>query len=278
MPNNKQLTVIYDFKSSPITLDCVGYLCFATAYAKVTGYSGCQIQLIADGFRNLTPREKSYDVDIRIWRIYNLTLQVIQLIPYITGIKVDFNSPESISTDTFPQKYNVKTNIAIPYHQGNIVKAWHDRKIDPRILRPSKQAIKYSWNIIEPKQEFFTITLRTAAYDQERDIDLEIWHEFYRFLRQLGKRVLVIPDQDDILNKAKYKNYGWNPIIAAAFSMDLRAALYSRAKHNFIANGGFTQLLIYSKSRFSFLSVTVPGSPVASNDYYRSQGIPVGGK
>ena len=60
--------------------------------------------------------------------------------------------------------------------------------------------------------------------------------------------------------------------------MDLRLALYNQAAMNYVTNGGAIGLFIYSKAPFMWYSVMVEGSAVASPEFYRKQGVEVGGK
>jgi hypothetical protein len=183
-----------------------------------------------------------------------------------------------IAANSYPKGYHPTYNPQIPYDIPLVRKA-HDAGIDVRLFAPSDYAMTAASRLTaDSSGKFVTITLRKADYEAIRDSRVEEWYEFSLLVRERGYEPIIIPDQDDALGSESINKFDWRVLNVAAMSVDLRLALYNQAAMNYVTNGGAIGLFIYSKAPFMWYSVMVEGSAVASPEFYRKQGVEVGGK
>jgi hypothetical protein len=272
------LTVYYDFKTAPITFDFVHFIAAASAYARLAHQSKFDLVLVADAFRNISPREKSYTLVERQWRVWNLTMEVVKIVPMIENVSIVRRSLTSFATLRYPPTYQPQRDTIIPYGIP-VVKNFHDHGADVRVFRPSAYALAAAERLCPRNgRRLFTVTLRKAGFEAIRDSRLDDWYRFVKLLESQGHDVIVVPDQDDALGGRAINQYDWRVIDVASMSIDLRLALYTRADMNYVTNGGIIGIFLYSRVPFFWYAVAVEGSQVASDDFYRKQGIRRGGK
>ena len=272
------LVAYYDLKTAPITFDFTDFLVAASAYALGNGYKYFDVAVVADAFRNLTPREQAYSMEEREWRLWNLIIETIKITPTVCNVSLIRRPMFASHPHTYPPNYHPETNNVTPYGKPPVTSI-HDQGADVQVFQPSAYALSAAKRICNHgKRKIVTFTLRKAAYESVRDSRLTEWAKFAEVLTEMGYHVVVIPDQDDMLSDRTIFEYDWHVADVASMSLDLRLAIYNLADMNYVTNGGMASLFIYSKVPFFWYSVMVEGSHVASADYYRHQGLEVGEK
>jgi hypothetical protein len=273
------MVAYYDMKTAPITFDFCHYIAAASGYAQTLGKSDFDLTIVADAYRNVTPREKAYTMVERQWRLWNLTFEITKIVPHLRNISVMQRPMKTVSATAYPPGYHPVTNNNIPYSVQTCIQL-HKHGCNMRIFRPSAYAVRAAEKLVPrtPGKKIITITVRKAGHDPSRDSSLDDWDKFIKILDERGYQVVVIPDQDDSLSDRTTLKYGWNVLEVTSMSLDLRLALYHHADMNYVTNGGMIGLFIYSTAPFMWFSVIVPGSPVASPEYYKNQGLDYGHK
>jgi hypothetical protein len=272
------IVAYYDLRTAPITFDFTHYIAAAAAYAQARGKPYFDLVLVADAFRNVTPREKSYTLVERQWRLWNLILEVVKVVPFIQNVAITRRPLKTKAAETYPPQYDPVSNPKIPYSVP-MVRQFHDMGINVKVFRPSIYAQKAAERLVpRTGKKLFCITLRKAGFDAARDSRLNDWYQFYKLLESRGYDVVIIPDQDDALSDRSIHEYDWRVLDVAAMSIDLRLALYHRADMNYVTNGGMIGIFLYSKVPYFWFSVAVEGSHIASEEFYRGQGVERGGK
>jgi hypothetical protein len=274
---NSNLMAYYDFKSSPITNDFVFFLAAATAYAELSGYNMFDLTLVADGWRKLSPREKSYGIDERKWRLWNLIMPVITVNPSIGNTIVTKSPLNETCSNSFPPDYHPRLKYYSPYTVP-IIKRLHEKGAKLVCYHSSAHASKYVKNKINKLGDLVTLTPRVASFDGRRNSALEEWFEVYKELVSLGFYVLVIPDQDDFLSNKLVMSFNWNVAVEACFNLDIKLAFYEAAVQNVISAGGNAAVLHFSSAPCLILNLLHEGHYVADNNYWRKVGIPEGTK
>ena len=122
------------------------------------------------------------------------------------------------------------------------------------------------------------MTTRDSDFDPALDTQLDKRFTLYEHFRMKGHRVLVIPDQYDVLFPQKFKQYGWEVAPEAAMDLDLRLALHQMCHATISWAVGAAFLLWYSNARFLMFGGLNEQSAVADKRYYQSRavGITVG--
>ena len=272
------LVAYYDLKTAPITFDFTHFLVSASAYALAHGYKYFDVAVVADAFRNLTPREQAYSIEEREWRLWNLIIETIKIMPTVCNVSLIRRAMVTPHAHTYPPNYHPENNNVTPYGIP-VVNSIYDQGFDVQIFEPSAYALSAAKRMCDyGNKRIVTFTLRRAGYESIRDSRLAEWAKFSTVLTEMGYHVVVIPDQDDMLSDRTIFDYQWHVADVASMSLDLRLAIYNLADMNYVTNGGMVGLFMYSKVPFFWYSVMVEGSHVASPEYYRHQGLEVGEK
>lgn len=272
------ITAYYDMKVAPITFDFCNFIIAAAAYAIAKGRPDFDLVVIADAFRNLTPREQAYTLVERKWRIWNLITEIVKIAPNIADFSLLQRPPASFKSNSYPPNFHPTGSNAIAYNKMPVIKL-HSMGIDVRMFKASDYA-KRAIDALIPNigKKLIAITLRKSLIDSSRDSRLPDWIEFIKMLETRGYQVVIVPDQDDALGQRELNKYGWHVIDVASMSLDLRLAIYERAHMNYVTNGGMVDILVFTKAPFKWFSVIVEGHTMARAEYYTSMGMEYGSK
>ena len=271
------LVAYYDFKQAPITFDFTNFIASVSALATMQNRLRFDLVLKADDWRKATPRELAYTDADRQWRLWNLIVQIVQVVPNIGNFSITRRPLEEISTTSFPSLYHPYFRPEIPYIYSLPYDA-HKAGANVRVFRPSENALKIVDRLFPDQSNLVTLTMRKAGHDPSRDSKLDEWLKFYHELKARGFRPVIVPDQDDTLAARTIVGLDWEVFEAASMSVDLRLALYTRSRMNYVTNNGIIGLLIFSEAPFCWYSVVVEGTYVASPKYYESMGVAFGSK
>lgn len=260
---------IYDLKKAPITFDYCTFLAISSLLSMKMGYQGFDLVVIADGFRNLTPRERSYSLDDRIWRLNNLINQISVCCKTIRNIQVIRGGDVRIDIDrlTIPTDYFSNPQTKIPYSPLVVKLLSAELGKKPQIFRPSSKALEYTRKKLGDR-DLVTMSPRLAAYDSQRNTSIEIWFKVYQDLRTRGLRPVVLPDFDDAISTDLISKYDWEIFTPAAYSLDLRLAVMRLAKRNLVSSGGLAAAVMYSDVPYMLTNFFHPNSPVANESYF----------
>lgn len=276
--SNSELVAYYDLKNAAITFDFCHFLAAAVSYARMQNRPKLDLVVLADGFRNITYREKNYSLIDRQWRLWNLIVELVKIVPQVENFTLARRALPSVVMNAYPPNYHPLANADIPYGVQSVIN-FHNAGQDVRIFQPSTYAMNAAERMLASVgPNVVTITLRKASYEATRDSNLDHWYEFFKVLKTRGYSPVIIPDQDDALSDRTINRYDWRVLDVAAMSTDLRLALYNKAVMNYVTNNGIVGLFMYSKVPFLWFSVVVEGSHVASPEYYQRQGIEFRGK
>jgi hypothetical protein len=274
----RKYVAYYDCKYAPVTFDFCQFIVAAAAHARWSEMDYFDLVIIADGIRQMTPREKATALAEREWRIWNLIVEIAKIVPMICNISVVRRAPEGLAPNRYPPLFDPPKNWDIPYNH-EVVQRCFERGADVKVFRPSEYAMQAASNLMPRLDKpVVTMTIRKAAFDQERDSELGDWYEFSKVLSDRGFETVVIPDQDDSLRDRAIHELDWHVIDVASMSLDLRLALYNQADMNYVTNGGLTCVLGYSQAPFMWYKVVIEDSRVASEEYFARRGLERHGK
>lgn len=224
----KVLDAVYDLKSAPVTFDYGTFLTICECYRQITQRDTLSVKIQADGFRGVTQRDVETSPQEKDWRIRGILLEVNELLPTLMTCTVDRSPSEAHETPYFAKA------VGELFKQG----------AKPRVLT----APGYARSIV-PKCDV-TLTLRTSHHFPQRNVDMREWHDFYDHLTEREFRVVVVPDQEDLLGGQKYKTFDWNVYEPAAMDLRLRMALYEQASLNVCSANGPAAMMYYSDAPY----------------------------
>jgi hypothetical protein len=272
--NNQVAQVYYDLRCAPLTFDAAIYFAIAIGTLRAEGYSCFNVHILAQGYRKLTPREKTYSMETRRWRLVNIILRLPLLIPGVANVYFTRHPPILLGDPRFPKDFDPSRETHFPYSAEELFNAGRSG-INLRVYEASGYA--RSWARARLGQgKAIVLTLRAADIHTERDAPRDMWFALYQHLCRLGYRVFVIPDQHDVLFQRTFETFGWNSIPEAAIDMDLRLALYQECHAVIGWSGGNAALLWLSNCRFLLFGLLNGNAWVSNAEYFTTRGITVG--
>lgn len=274
-PNNH---VVYDLRVAPITFDFCTFLAIASLFMLANKMQFFDLSIRASAFRNITPREKTYSIKERIWRLNNLLLPVARQCTYIRNVQIVIDERSSVvpSNIAFPVGYQYDEPKTAPYATKIAIDLFARTGIAPSIFQASEEAVE-RLRVRFPRGTFLTLNPRVARFDSSRNSNLDEWYALYKTLKVSGNRVVVIPDQDDVLGAREFLRYDWEVFSEGSLSVDLRLAVWSLATQNVVSSGGIGALAVYSSIPYLICNLLNHDSPVANERYFADfVGISVG--
>lgn len=274
-------TVVYDLRANPITFDFCAFLASTFILFRASGESSFDLAVIATGFRNVTPREKSYTIQDRLWRLNNLISPVARACVPVRNFSIirsqsDVNN--SFASDTYPPGFNFAMPLPANYSPRLVSDLYKRTGIIPCIFNSTASARSaVAARFARGNRALITLSPRLASHDQSRNSQLAQWFSLYELLAKSGYQVVVIPDLDDALGDRLCWNYPWPIFEAAAFSLDIRIAVLQAAENNVISSGGMGAIATYSSVSYVICNVLHESNHVANADYFRDfVGLEVG--
>ena len=268
---NDKIHIYYDLRAAPITFDSAVYFATAVAKCQLMGFKRFDVHIIASEFRQVTPRDKAYEIKTKNWRLHSIVTRLPWLIPNVENIFLHKTDDIKLEWPKYPENYLPGTTKQLPYLFPDLLRAHSEGGI-VQVYRPSDFADSWAKNRIGSVPTII-MPLRTADFDKGRDSDLEMWFDLHARLRNLGYQVIVIPDHMDCLYEKKYSQYDWDTCPEAAMDVDLRLALSTNAYSTIGINGGHLAPIWLSTSTFLIFGVLNKASSVSNVRFLRSQGF-----
>jgi hypothetical protein len=239
------LTAVYDLKLAPITFDFGTYLAIIDCYRQLNDHSHINLIIRASEYRRKSQRDFALQAAEKHWRLKNIILDCCELLPSIKNIHLLRLGNEQEHRIDFPEDYSTLelNNERLPYLAKDVYH-FFEQGAQPRVLK----APEYAHSLIDKyiTTPFITLTLRSSRHFTNRNVDLEDWYMFYRYLKGSGYNVIVVPDQDDVLGSRAHELYDWCTYVPASLDIRLRAALYEKAKLNVCSSNGPTGVMFFS--------------------------------
>lgn len=232
---NNKLLFIYDTLLNPITFDFVHYLYLSECLRSRLGCSNIDVLIVnRDNFD--INREERYSKVVSNenikWRIANIIFPVTRLFPKVSQIfflnPFEVDSIISNYSHIYPKGYNyyspkkadsrLDSEVFIPY--------------DPIRVSDTAKSVIDSYFPIAEKRKIITVTLRSYGYIEVRNSNLSAWLNFAKSLDKTKYRIVFIPDASPKGITSIEDLLVFDVFDAAAWNLELRAAIYSRAWMN----------------------------------------------
>ena len=267
---------VYDLSLSPITFDFCNFLAFARlSIAKATGSPAFTLQVFADSWRNVTPREKKYTLNERIWRLHNLIMPICSLAPGISGLGVSLR-PKA-REDYLGRAYVTSDNKN--YLTQSLLELFHDTGFEPHMFRSPEVARDYARRIFGAQKKVALLNTRRSNFEPERDTPSDFTIQVIDELRGLGYSVFLVPDQE--LGLGEFETDCRVKVInEAAVNLPLRLALHELADVTITTCSG-PQLLASLSVEKPNMVTCYPlraGMRTASPEYFLANGFEIGAR
>lgn len=268
---------VYDFAKAPITFDfCIFLATARLIFSRENGVPEFWLDLDARSWRNDTPREKSYTVDERLWRLHNLIMPIISTAPGISGFSVHSLPSAEIG---FGQKALVFHAEESHYLTSGLRKVFESFPYDPHLFLAPQTAITMASRILRVShgKPSAVVAVRHSTFEPERDSQDKTLTMVCRSLIDQGFCVFLIPDQESS-NQMPSENDDICLVKEAAFNLPLRLALYELADITICPASGPTSFAALSirKPNMIIHSPIHPSVPTATAKWHTSTGLDVG--
>ena len=235
-----KLNVYYDTKFAPTTSDFGSYLVLANAVRQSMGAESMGVTIVADQFREYSPREKKTPKREMRFRLSHILSKLPFLIPEVVSTDITTAPSIDIQLPAFPEGYpgHPQDLRQIPYRHEDLHSFYGQEGINLRPFRSSEQAKFFIDNLFG--DDVIAIHLRTSHFKTERNSNLDEWYKVSQELKRLKFRPIIIPDFDDCMRDRIFTKYDWEVFEPAAYEIDLRLALGEKAINNLTVNHGAT--------------------------------------
>jgi len=259
-----RLNTYYDLKFAPATFDFGTYLVVSNAVRQSIGAETMGVTIVCDSFREKSQRELTTTKSELSWRINHILTKLPFLIPEIDSLTINKGGLEDIKLPFFPGGYPPAKDMVFPYTADNLI-PFYGTGINLRPYKASEQARSFINNAFD--DNVITISLRNSKFQPARNSNLEEWYKVYQELKASKFRPIVLPCFEDYMTERLFAKYDWEIYEPALLDLDLRLALYEKAKDNLCINNGVIIPLIHSDCRYHIFKWLTDGIPTCSIEW-----------
>ena len=289
--DDKTLRVFYDLGREPITFDFLFFLAAADLHRRAKGLAAIQVVFVSgekEGFREEWPDyEQIVDRESRRWRVSNLLLPSLQLLPSCTGHVFCHTRGEAdlvarLANHLYPENYKTES----PDTQGYAVTAYREvqaaGKAGKRVsgLTGSVQARRYVDQWLAPRargRKVVSITLREYGYHENRNSNVKAWTAFARGLDPEEFLVVFVRDLECAMAPGTGLFAGLTIFEGGPLNLGLRMALYEKSYLNLGSSNGPIALCILSETTpYVMFKILTSGVPQATLEWLTNLGIEIG--
>lgn len=260
--NQKVLTAVYDFGSSPPSYDFVSFLTEAEEARKEGGYSKMDIVFQPGPMFGFRADELPPDPQTRRSLLESVCVPLCWRVPSVRSVSVQRHR-SAVAGDVFPKDWKPDQQVS---HYGT---AFLPNK--PPMFEASEGARKWRDQLTEGSK-YATITIRQASYWPERNSDLKAWREIAEEIQSMGLPVVVIPDTENPKERLDF----CIGAPEAAFDVDKKIALYEDAEVNFGVTNGPAALMYLVKAPYVVFMPVIESIRATSTEFYAANNFPVG--
>lgn len=280
------LFFVFDLQVCPIAYDIATYLAAAELERRRLGLAKIHVVIVpgrGDGFRLELPEYvEVVDTEARRWRVENLIIPVLRLLPSCSGYTLTDSRDDATAIlrafagHLFPSDWDpifptrpVARTVRDAGRAGT--------PIFP-MLRATEQGLRHIDRFLGAHAAGrlpVVISLRQYAYTPERNSDSAAWIKFADGLDPTRFVAIFVLDTEESLVQAD--RFGRHPVMhAAAWNVQLRMALYERAFVNLAVMHGPMELCWYNAACRYVLFCAVDSAPLTGRSFLEGEGFVIG--
>ena len=277
---------VYDLKYCPITFDFVNFLAAARLYfAKKTNDTSFDLLIIADQFRDKSPRDQAFDYESKNWRIYNLLLPVLSCSPFVRNFQIVRERPKTLPAKflLYPPQYSLTEMHSPQFYFASIFHEFYNGSLHPACFQAPREALKHAKLLFKSDRPKVIISPRYSNYEPTRNTNPDFIIELVSKLEDKGFTIGFIHDQEDhgetksLLKR--FRNIVHIP--EASFNIPLRLALAEVANVNLFTPCALQGFTLLAKSHPNLICFDMQKPPNLSftgddNDYKMRGGMQPG--
>lgn len=257
------LVAVYDLGVSPPTYDFLSFLIEAERHRIEEKYDLIDIVFQPGPMHGFRKDELPPDVETREGMLWRVCVGMARLLPSVRNVNVLNERTAVPEKNVFPVEYaenKPKSHYATAYLKGGTP-----------MLRASEYARKQASSF--GGRGYATITIRQSSYWPDRNSNVKEWAEVAAYLWERDIWPIFIPDTESANTPPLECHAGWGFCPAAAFDIDLRAALYEGAIVNLGVLNGPMSLLAYLDAKYLICKVVVETAVASTTSFLKAHGF-----
>ncbi len=283
----RTLHFFFDLQLCPVAYDIATYLAGAEIERRRLGLDAVHVVIVpghVDGMRlELPAYDAVIDADARRWRLHNVVVPVLGLLPSCTGYTVCSTRAQAgllfseCARHVFPAGWEPALPVA-PVARVVRDAARAGTQVFP-LLRAGAAALRYAAQFIAslpPARELLVITLRQYDYTPGRNSNLDAWARFADRVDAARFVVAFVLDAEVSLDPTPESIRRHRVIHAASWNVQFRMALYERAFLNLSVVHGPMELCWYNEACRYLLFCPVDTAPLTARDFLEKEGFDIG--
>jgi hypothetical protein len=275
--NTDVLHVFYDLDLYPISYDVGYFIIWADLERRRRELAQLHMVFVPVHDEEVRKFPAGYseivDQQSRQWRFRNIVMPITALLRSSQGITV-CSSRAQADAIILSTKNHFPERQLLAQRQPGLSAMYRDivstltLGSDYAGLQSTTQGLRYIDNWISQYahgRRLIVITLRQYRVDPQRNNDLDAWISFARELDSTIYAPVFVPDTDHAYDDSRARLTDFLILDAAAWSLEIRMALYQRAYLNMTVNTGPATLCVLSSAcRYLMFKITVPDVHLAS--------------
>ena len=290
-PDDKEvLYAFYDLQVAPISYDVSWFAAAADLTRHRMGLQRIHFVIVPGLKDGLREERKAYedviDPPIRLWRLHNIVLPVLTLVPSFAGFSIlasrDAASPlrAAAGLRVYPAHYEPVLPAA--HHPTELLTEMGDDSNEIGVLRSSIQGLRYMAQWLEPRlagRRLVTITIRDYTFMAARNSNLEAWVSFARRLDPARYLPVFVLDTERALDASPPALRGFEVFREAPWNAWLRMALYEVSYLNLgVNNGPLFMCALNARTRVLIFKIVTPAVPQTTEELIATLGFKIGGQ
>ena len=281
------LTFVYDLGVAPVTFDFASYLAAAEVERRIRGLDGIVAVLVPGSHhglrRELPEYELAVDVAARQWRVRNILLPMLSLLPSVRGCTICASRDEAktLMPDDESRLYPEGYRVYLPRQPGKRVIHDHARcgAVIWPLLRAPEPALRFVADFLEgvaAGRRPIVISLRHSKVFAERNSRIADWLAFARTLDTRRYAPILVYDTEAALRRRSPELCGFASCEAASWNIEIRMALYQSAWLNMAIMHGPLELAMHNEHSRYMVFTPLETSPTTREALIHENGQPVG--
>lgn len=288
--NSDSLYAFFDLQVAPITYDVGWFAAAADRMRRQKNLARIHFVIVpgnTNGFREeRAAYESVVDTSARLWRLYNVVLPILTLVPAYSGLSLlpHRDAVRSLRATAgnrvYPSDY--EPGLPVAHLPVELLQSPPCQDEEIGILRSPLQAMRYIERWMAPRlsgRKLVTITLRNYAFMPARNSNTEAWIAFARRLDSTKYLPLFVLDTERTLDPLPDIFSGFEVLREASWNVWLRMALYESSHVNLgVNNGPLFTCALNARTRLLIFKIITPSVPQTTEELMSKLGFEIGGQ
>lgn len=281
-----RLRFFYDLEVAPLTFDFASYLAAVEVERRQRDLEDIEVVFVPSRDGGVRKELAQYDsvvnADSRGWRIRNLLVPILALVPSVTAYRICATREEAAALldESVERIAPPDYRVSLPRYPA---KRWiHERAASGAAVFPMFRAPPHARRIVRDYlhkvaggRRPVVITMREYGYTPARNSKTEAWLAFADQLDPARYVAIFVPDTEAAM-AANCSQYGAHPLYEpAAWNIEVRMALYEAAWLNMAVMQGPMELCWYGEDVRYLIFLNVGNSAVSTAESIAESGQPL---